>query len=78
VGGVILLGGKISTTASVISNSDNAFAIMQGRAYTDENRSFIGQVWQGVSRFSYEGIQNWLGYNISQTLNTTGNIDDVG
>jgi len=51
---------------------------MQGRAYTDENRDFLGQVWQGVSRYSWEGIQNWLGYNISQTLNTTGNIDDVG
>ncbi|MGI6310729.1 MAG: RHS repeat-associated core domain-containing protein [Bacteroidales bacterium] len=47
--GGILLGGKavnaISTTASFINNPDNSLKILMGKAYTDENRGFLGGLW---------------------------------
>ena len=48
-----------------------------GKAYTDENRSFLGGMWQGISRFTWEGLQTWSGYNYTQLRNTAGNVDEV-
>jgi len=81
IGGGILLGGKainaISTTASFINDPDNSLKIMMGKAYTDENRSFLGGLWQGISRFTWEGLQTWSGYNYTQLRNTSGKVDEV-
>jgi RHS repeat-associated protein len=56
IGGYTILSGKavnaITTVASGINNSANAWSILMGKAYTDENRSFFGGLWQGVSRYT--------------------------
>lgn len=81
IGGGILLGGKavnaISTTASFINDPDNSLKILMGKAYTDENRGFLGGLWQGISRFTWEGLQTWTGYNYTQIRNTAGRVDRV-
>jgi hypothetical protein len=50
---------------------------MGGRYYTDENRTFAGQLLQGLSRYTWEGLQTWVGYNYTQIRNTVGNVDRV-
>ena len=34
-----------------------------GQFYLDENRNFMGQVWEGISRHTWEGLQQFLGYS---------------
>jgi hypothetical protein len=81
VGGWAILGGKginaVSTIASFIKNPENAGKILMGRAYTDENRSFLGGIWQGISRYTWEGLQTWVGYNYTQARNASGKVDEV-
>ena len=81
VGGYAILGGKavnfVTTFASGISNFGNAGKILMGRAYTDENRGFLGGLWQGISRHTWEGLQTWVGYNFTQARNTAGGVDRV-
>jgi hypothetical protein len=67
----------ITTTASLISNFDNGLRILAGRYYTDENRTFGGQLLQSLSRYTWEGVQTWAGYNHSQLRNTFGMVDRV-
>ncbi|NII25714.1 hypothetical protein HB364_11510 [Pseudoflavitalea sp. X16] len=55
----------------------NAGEIFLGNFYLDENRSFFGGVWQGVSRFSWELTQSTIGYGYTQIRNTVGNVDEV-
>ena len=81
IAGYSILGAKaisaISTITSSISNFKNAGKILLGRAYTDENRGFLGGIWQGISRNTWEGFQTWIGYNYSQFRNTSGGVDRV-
>ena len=81
VGGYAILGGKAinvaTTIASGISNFENAGKILIGRAYTDENRGFFGGLWQGISRYTWEGLQTWVGYNYTQARNAAGKVDEV-
>ena len=37
----------------------------------------LGQAWQGISRYTWEGLQTWVGYNFSQFRNTFGGVDRV-
>lgn len=37
----------------------------------------LGQAWQGISRYTWEGLQTWVGYNHTQLRNAAGNIDRV-
>lgn len=67
----------LTTVTSVISNPENAGRILMGNAYTDENRSFLGGIATGISRFTWEGLQTWAGYNYSQLRNTFGGVDRV-
>jgi RHS repeat-associated protein len=73
--GKVILAGKIVNTvitaASLISNFENGARLMAGRYYTDENRTFGGQLLQGLSRYTWEGFQTWMGYNYTQLRNTT-------
>jgi RHS repeat-associated protein len=76
-GKITLAGAKIvagaqaaSTVASVIGGAinsgwngvANAGKIMLGNFYLDENKSFLGQVWEGISRHTWEAPQQAAGY----------------
>lgn len=67
----------VTTLASIIANPENAGRILMGNAYTDENRTFLGGIVTGISRFTWEGLQTWVGYNVSQIRNTFGGVDRV-
>ncbi len=79
--GWAIMGGKaintLSTVTSFISDPGNAGRILLGKSYLDENRNFFGGMWQGVSRYTWEGLQSWAGYNFSQFRNTFGGVDRV-
>ncbi len=81
IGGWTIMGSKavnvLSTVTSSINNIENAGKILMGKAYTDENRSFLGGMWQSISRNSWEAPQSWAGYNFSQFRNTFGGVDRV-
>ncbi len=83
IGGGAILAGKginaISTIASAASDVENAGKILMGRAYTDKNLDgdFLSPIIQGVSRYTWEGFQTWVGYNYTQFRNTAGKVDRV-
>ncbi len=81
IGGWTIVAGKgvnaVSTIASTIADPGNAAEIWFGRGYTDGNRNMLGQVWQGISRYTWEGLQTFGGYNYSQWRNACGNVDRV-
>lgn len=68
---------SIVTVTSIISNPENAGKILMGNAYSDENKSFLQGLGAGISRFTWEGLQSLLGYNVSQVRNTFGVVDRV-
>ena len=43
-----------------------------GRFYVDDDWRGL---WQGISRYSWERLQTWAGYNYTQFRNTGGNVD---
>lgn len=55
----------------------NAGKVFLGNFYLDENKSFIGATWEGVSRFTWQSIQTTIGYGYAQVRNTIGQVDDV-
>jgi RHS repeat-associated protein len=55
----------------------NAGQIFAGNFYLDENKSFFGGVWEGISRHSWQLIQTTIGYSFSQLRNTFGGVDQV-
>ena len=64
------------------STLENAGKLFLGNFYLDENKTFFGGVWEGVSRHTWQLPQTWLGYNYSQLRNTVtvfggGGIDRV-
>lgn len=78
--GAILIGKGITavnTATSMVSNFNNAARIMAGKYYLNERVSFGDQLLHGLSRFTWEGVQTWAGYNYSQIRNTAGKTDRV-
>lgn len=69
-----LIGGGITNGIKGMANS---LKITTGMFYLDENKSFFGGIWEGVSRFSYEIIQNSVGYMASQSTIGAGRIQTV-
>ena len=63
----MVLAGKaistVSTATSMLSDFDNAGRIYAGRYYPNEDVSFGEQLLQGMSRYTWEGLQTWAGYN---------------
>ncbi len=55
----------------------NAGKIFLGNFYLDENKTFFGGVWQGISRHTWESLQTNLGYNFGQLRNAFGGVDNV-
>lgn len=56
---------------------ENSGKIFAGNFYLDSERNFLGQTWQGISRFSWELPQSIIGHGVSQLRNTFGAIDRV-
>ncbi|THU34988.1 hypothetical protein FAM09_23670 [Niastella caeni] len=56
----------------------NAGKIFAGNFYLDENKSFFGGVWEGVSRFTWQLPQTTIGHASAAMLNTFGGVRSVG
>src|SRR5690554_5260323 len=70
----------ITTTTSIISvasNFENGMRIIAGKYALDRDRGFWGGMWQGVSRVTWEGLMNRIGYNYSNIRNIGGKVDRV-
>ena len=48
-----------------------------GNFYLDGNQSFLGETFQGISRFSWEVIQTAVGNSVAQFSNIVGKISSV-
>lgn len=68
---------SLTTAASLISDFDNGMRIFAGRFYIDENRGFWGGMLQSLSHATWEGFQNWIGYNLGHFRNMAGDVDRV-
>jgi len=69
-----LLTGIFSDDWKVFRNS---FKIALGNFYIDENRTFMGGIWQGISRHTWELPQTSIGTNYSQFMNMSDEVDRV-
>ena len=54
-----VIGGAINQGWTGVANAGK---IMLGNFYLDENKSFFGQVWEGISRHTWEVPQLAVGY----------------
>lgn len=59
------------------SKLQNAGTMLAGNFYLDENRSFLGGAWQGISRYTWELIQTTAGSVIADGRNVFGGVDRV-
>ena len=48
-----------------------------GSFYIDENRTFMGGLWQGISRHTWEHPQTSIGSDFNQLMNMIGEVDRV-
>ena len=48
-----------------------------GNFYIDENRTFMGGLWQSISRHTWEHPQTSIGSDFSQMMNMIGEVDRV-
>ena len=67
----------IVTVGSMISDIENAATIFAGQYSFNTNNSFVEQVWQGVSRATWERIQQFGGNTLSHFRNMIGKVDKV-
>ena len=80
--GVHVASTIAGATGGAINNGwrglGNAGEILLGNFYLDENKSFFGQVWEGILRHTWESLQTGLGYDYSQIRNgCKGSLDRV-
>lgn len=68
------IGGTVFKGSEGLANMGKIFL---GNFYLDERKSFWGQVWEGVSRYSWEIVQTGLGYVVSQARNAVSLVDRV-
>jgi hypothetical protein len=73
-----------STTFSLIGGTiaggdglPNAGKLFLSNFYIDENKSFLGGVWEGISRHTWQILQTNVGYNTAQISNGIGKISRV-
>ncbi|MBS1654384.1 MAG: hypothetical protein JSU05_06055, partial [Bacteroidetes bacterium] len=59
------------------SQLENAGKIFLGNFYLDEHKSFFGGVFEGISRHSWQLIQQVIGNGTAQMYNTFGNVRSV-
>ena len=84
--GAVQLGSAALSTVSGLGQGiftgdwsalGNAGQLFLGNFYIDENKSFFGGVWQGISRHTWEYPQTLLGHSSSQIINTLGRTRSV-
>ena len=61
-----IIGGAINHQGEGVAN---AMKIFLGNFYLDENKSFFGEVWEGISRHTWEYPQQAFGYFCSEIRN---------
>lgn len=61
-----IIGGAINHQGEGVAN---AMKILLGNFYLDENKSFFGEVWEGISRHTWEYPQQAAGYFWSSMRN---------
>jgi len=75
------LGVVVGTLGGIFYNDwtifNNSSKITLGSFYIDENRTFMGGLWQGISRYTWEHPQTVLGNDFSQLRNIFGQVDRV-
>ncbi|MDP4291880.1 MAG: hypothetical protein Q8908_12425, partial [Bacteroidota bacterium] len=59
------------------SGLGNAGEIFLGNFALNDKLPGLGGAWEGISRFSWEGIQQTLGYSFNQCYNTFTHVDRV-
>jgi hypothetical protein len=59
------------------SGLGNAGKIFLGNFALNDKLPGLGGAWEGISRFSWEGIQQTLGYSFNQSYNTFTQVDKV-
>jgi len=65
----------VTTMMSLLRNPTNAVHIFLGRYYFDEHLAH--GFYQALTRFSWEWLQSWVGYNAAQVRNIVGNVSRV-
>lgn len=79
--GLVHLGGTALSAASGLEQGiftgdwsalGNAGKLFLGNFYLDDNRTFFGGVWQGISRHTWEYPQTFIGHSASQVINALG------
>lgn len=75
--GTGVVGGVVQGVVGDWSALRNVGKLLAGSFYLDGNRSFFGQVWQGMSRFSWELPQSIGGHAYSQVRNAFGLVKKV-
>ena len=68
------VGGAITHGGEGLANAGKMFL---GNFYLDENKSFWGQVGEGILRHTWEAPQQAIGYFWSSARNTVGAVDRV-
>lgn len=92
VGSIVKIGAGIKAVTTVTSlvsglghgiftgdwsRLGNAAEILVGNFYLDENKSFFGGIFEGVSRYTWQSLQNTVGFSFTQFKNTIGKVDRV-
>jgi hypothetical protein len=93
VGGVIWRGlaqGALVTNATfkaadlgfaavgaIAGHGDNAMRILAGNFYYNPRRTVAGQLWEGISRGSWESLQQGLGSMVGNMRNAFGGVTNV-
>ncbi|GHU85650.1 hypothetical protein FACS1894153_1250 [Bacteroidia bacterium] len=75
--GVISIGSIFKGSDWGRNRYVNHMQLINGLFKTDEKLSNWGQAGQLISRFTWEGIQTFVGYGYSMTRNFSGNVDRV-
>ena len=68
--GINFVGSAVNGICNKNDQWFNNFAkSVMGNFYLDENKSFFGQTWEGISRFTWEYPQQMFGYTYSSVRN---------
>lgn len=77
IGGIKGLFNGDGFWKSANRHAKNAIKIWGGLFALDSNKSFLGKSWEFISRFTYQGLNNTIGFVASHLYNTFGNVLDV-
>lgn len=67
----------VFSVAGMIEHPDNAAKIMMGNFYYNPRRTMLGQIWEGISRGSYESLQQGFGSMLGNIRNTFDGVSNV-